>query len=469
MDFEEKWEVPEVGFFIKEQFIEYTSRLQELIGVSFSKIIEEYRNGVHRGYLNSIEWNKCDKALFDWVKNNPSKAIERNEFIEECCWEYLAFQDEKLIGKDFSSLSNNELAAFYAQFIAIMLKTHNSGQLWNVLENENQLLSGYLTKFIYDKIRDRKTALRACHVLLTPTKQTLTEKLNEELNELVANNRNLDSFFKKYEWTSYNYLGPAMTRAQFNEQVGKLKINPAPLVDLTTVREEQELLLKKMNADELHRKLFEIAQGILFAKAIRKETVWRGCWACENLYKEIASRLDLSLNQVRYLTKEEVMLAFDNKFSKQDCAKIANQRLKLCVIVIQGSNETQYLGPDAQKFLDSAQIKKITVTGNQLVGQTAYPGKIIGVAKIVRATSDIPKVNEGDIIVSTATSPNLLPAMHKAAGFVTDMGGITCHAAIVSREMRKPCVIGTKVATKLFKDGDKIELDADNAIVRKLN
>ena len=62
MDFEEKWEVPEVGFFIKEQFIEYTSRLQELIGVSFSKISEEYRNGVHRGYLNSIEWNKCDKA-----------------------------------------------------------------------------------------------------------------------------------------------------------------------------------------------------------------------------------------------------------------------------------------------------------------------------------------------------------------------------------------------------------------------
>jgi len=58
--------------------------------------------------------------------------------------------------------------------------------------------------------------------------------------------------------------------------------------------------------------------------------------------------------------------------------------------------------------------------------------------------------------------------MQRAAAFVTDEGGITCHAAIVAREMKKPCVIGTKIATKIFKDGDIVEVDADKGIVRKI-
>ena len=58
--------------------------------------------------------------------------------------------------------------------------------------------------------------------------------------------------------------------------------------------------------------------------------------------------------------------------------------------------------------------------------------------------------------------------MQKAAAFVTDEGGIMCHAAIIAREMKKPCVIGTKFATQIFKDGDMVEVEANNGIVRKL-
>lgn len=67
------------------------------------------------------------------------------------------------------------------------------------------------------------------------------------------------------------------------------------------------------------------------------------------------------------------------------------------------------------------------------------------------------------------TFPNFIPAMEKASAFVTDEGGILCHAAIVSREMRKPCIIGTKIATKIFKDGDLVEVDANKGTVKKLS
>ena len=67
------------------------------------------------------------------------------------------------------------------------------------------------------------------------------------------------------------------------------------------------------------------------------------------------------------------------------------------------------------------------------------------------------------------TFPNFISAMEKAAAFVTDEGGILCHAAIVAREMKKPCIIGTKIATQVLKDGELVEVDASKGIVRKLS
>ena len=66
------------------------------------------------------------------------------------------------------------------------------------------------------------------------------------------------------------------------------------------------------------------------------------------------------------------------------------------------------------------------------------------------------------------TTPEMVPIMKKASAFVTDEGGVTCHAAIISREMRKPCIIGTKVATQLLKDGDMVEVDANSGFVKIL-
>jgi len=77
-------------------------------------------------------------------------------------------------------------------------------------------------------------------------------------------------------------------------------------------------------------------------------------------------------------------------------------------------------------------------------------------------------MNDGDILVSKMTDPEIVAAMKKAGAIITDSGGITCHAAIVSRELGIPCVISTKFATKLFEDGDRVEVDADKGIIKKL-
>jgi len=79
------------------------------------------------------------------------------------------------------------------------------------------------------------------------------------------------------------------------------------------------------------------------------------------------------------------------------------------------------------------------------------------------------KMKQGDILVSIATDPDIVPAMKKAAAIVTEQGGVTSHAAIVSRELKIPCVIGTKIATKVLKDGMEVEVDANKGIVTVLD
>jgi phosphohistidine swiveling domain-containing protein len=103
---------------------------------------------------------------------------------------------------------------------------------------------------------------------------------------------------------------------------------------------------------------------------------------------------------------------------------------------------------------------------NEIKGQIAFKGTARGPVALCLKEREITKVKEGDIIVASMTAPSFLPAMKRAAAFVTDEGGITCHAAIVAREMQKPCIIGTKFATQIFKDGDVVEVDGETGVVQ---
>ncbi len=102
---------------------------------------------------------------------------------------------------------------------------------------------------------------------------------------------------------------------------------------------------------------------------------------------------------------------------------------------------------------------------NAVKGVVAFRGNIKGVVRIVHAPDKVEIFNTGDILVAGATRPEFLPLMKKAGAFITDAGGLLSHAAITARELKKPCIIGTKIATKVLKDGDMVEVDAERGIV----
>lgn len=95
-----------------------------------------------------------------------------------------------------------------------------------------------------------------------------------------------------------------------------------------------------------------------------------------------------------------------------------------------------------------------------LTGLPASQGIVSGVVRIILSPNELEKINTGEILVTKMTDPDYVPAMRKAIAIVTNEGGITSHAAIVSREMGIPCIVGTEHATELLKDGDMITVDA---------
>lgn len=104
----------------------------------------------------------------------------------------------------------------------------------------------------------------------------------------------------------------------------------------------------------------------------------------------------------------------------------------------------------------------------KITGMVVVEGNVTGRVKLIFKQEDVAKVNRGDILVASMTTPDHIIAMDKAGAFITDEGGITCHAAIIAREFGKPCIVGTGNATKILRDNDLVFVDGKNGVVKKI-
>jgi len=170
--------------------------------------------------------------------------------------------------------------------------------------------------------------------------------------------------------------------------------------------------------------------------------------------------------KIQFILPQEV---WQEKVADPDFAKIIAEREQGFVFwngkLYAGSNVDNNLKKLGIELSEGEVVEKET---KELKGQIAHKGVVQGKVKVVNSIKEIDKVKDGEILVAAMTMPSYIATMKKSAAFVTDEGGITCHAAIVAREMKKPCIIGTKVATKILKDDDFVEVDADSGVVRIL-
>jgi len=173
------------------------------------------------------------------------------------------------------------------------------------------------------------------------------------------------------------------------------------------------------------------------------------------------------INLYPYLSGLETTI-LRNEIKDVPLLSLLKKRKKNFVFIGELINKSVSLLDFAKEF-PKLRFKKDLINNlntSEIKGLVAFKGSAKGKVKLLRRNEQIDEVKKGVVIVSSMTTPAFLPAMKKASAFITDEGGITCHASIVARELKKPCIIGTRVATKVLKDGDLVEVDANKGTVK---
>lgn len=175
--------------------------------------------------------------------------------------------------------------------------------------------------------------------------------------------------------------------------------------------------------------------------------------------KKNISKIKLSEDQIITLAKMSQKLQ-DHYYFPQD-SEWALEKNKLYIVQTRPITTIE----KTTKVAGSMQNVENQTAAPILKGISASPGIGTGIVRILRSPKEIDKIKSGDILVAPMTSPDYVPAMKKATAIVTDQGGMTSHAAIVSREMGIPCVVGTKDGTKVLKDGNTVTVNGTSGEV----
>ena len=466
-------------------------------------------NGMHHGANQEWEfifdpenWELVGSVAYKKLKTDKEfLQIIRDKIINGC--RFMIEASEKAHKADLAKLNNKELwdlfqgyrqknknmyvwgmVPSFIEFGIPRVSNEIREILKRKLNGDEKLVSDY---FVTLTTSDEDTTIKqeeksllstAKEIVRNPEAKELFKKSVEEIKKELCKfkeiDEKIDEHTEEYGSTGYVYLGPAWTKEHYIQQLKSLiekRIDPEK--KLSAEEKKNEIISKKKKAiinelqfteDEIH--LINSAAEFGFLKLFRKDMLYKSYYHFHRWLEEVCSRFDLTVKQLRYVLPEEIeeMLLKGKVIDK----KILDERAEFYCFVLQDKKLRLLQGKEAKEFYDK-HVEKVDASNvNELKGECACQGKVVGVIKLVRTVEDMQKMQKGDILISPATNPNLVPAMEKAGAIITDAGGITCHAAIVSRELGIPCVIGTKIVTKAFKDGDNVEVDATKGIVRRV-
>jgi len=380
---------------------------------------------------------------------------------------------------DLSGLTERELLGHYMLIKNGFVEWFVPGALVEPvgLDGERQVREMLLTKGIADKDIDARLS-----VLTTSPRKSFSKTELEELLSIAMKAQSgagvesaLRNHARKYFWLHNNYFSTEVLGADFfnSQLIILLSKNGNPAAYLTKIQGEfdavlarKRQLMESLQLTQEQRGLIELLELFAWYQDYRKEYTMKALHYLDSVLGEIGRRKGLSLKHMKYSMASEVPGILDNTF---DISLLGKRMRHFLAVWRPESNSFECFTKDAAEAWgrlnphirhDCKQL--------ELSGAPASGGIARGRAKVTMNASEAMKIQPGEIIVTSMTTPDFVTAMKKAAAIVTNEGGILCHAAVVSREFNIPCVVGTKIATKAIKTGDMIEVDGSKGTVKKI-
>jgi len=460
----------------------------EVLGIDYQLENVLYRDGqISWVYDGDIEYNR---ALLSTRSMNSAVRL----FVNCLSAETASLKETAdQIGRrnDFSGLSHEELQRILRRYVGAYLR--NMPFLF-MFWNTEKLLTKQLEEFDLAILYGKEDIDEILHSVLIPSGANYIAKERESLLQLALKisedpgitgsllTSPLEQVISviKFKPTIDSLLTAHVDQFAFTSTA--FHLNP-PLSSIAVLQRVKELLSenpKEMSARERRAKEDQkekcdqwmsglgqfpdvlerigLLQDLLFWKNERIDIQFLSDYRVRGLFEELAERMSISLPELVFLTYEEIERWFDTRALPVDKSTL-HERIKGYAYSVDGGR----ISITTEFESDETNIQRGEV--REIRGDIANRGKAEGLVKIVSGVDDMSKVNRGDILVTSMTRPEMIAALEKAAAFVTDQGGRLCHAAIVSREMNKPCIVGTEFASKVLKDGQRVQVDADRGIV----
>jgi len=449
-----------------------TGSAREYFGDTHRIAVFSFHDDYGDWYWNDEDMTRMRKLIIGKVNENPSYL---QKLVDD--WHALLRKFDTIMRKidktDLSALSNDQLMDLYEEWYKVYLDE------FSISIAVQDPFSMHADRFLnphFEKIFKEKGIDFAANfpVLVAPlTDSFLTREHKDRLTLLKAKGskdfeKKLAEHAAKYHWLQNNYAkDTCLDKAYFAHQLETM--NEDPNKELARMEQEaqetlkrKEMLSKKLALDQESKNLVAIAESFSYVQDERKKYALISSHY-ENLFlKELEKRIKLGRKELEYTHLYELR----DLLKKKTIDPTEFRERKKNVLVINTPEKYELLtGKVAQEVFDRVFAVKDTEK-SELKGMIACKGKAQGPVKIVLKIHDVINVHEGDILVASMTRPETVTAMKKAAAIVTDEGGVTSHAAVISREMNKPCIIGTKIATKVLKDGDIVEVDATTGMVK---
>jgi phosphohistidine swiveling domain-containing protein len=476
-------DIPDIDFHFAQIWLSaFVNDMEGVVGINYSKVLTIFNGYNLVFYYGEQDSDKFAKHVLKKIVDNPKFGDELNNNIRKYS-DQLKDKCISISSEWLSDLSNLDLANFLSNLDELHTTLYTYGWLPNAVDmfhgNFTYYLRNELTKFVpKDKVGEKLVMLSS-----SPEKSILQQE-HESFLKLVSlkqNNVTVEDlkdnikdhlnkyFYLKHLWLGrdgvydYNYYVGEMDKFIASGEDAKMFLKKEELEFAATIKRREALMNSLKMPDKL-KHLFNIYSEFSVTKLYRRDAQIFWAYKMNLVFSEISKRLGISPTQARFMLPNELQICLKQNIT-DDIKKQLSERECFCVYYVEKGVDILLTGDEARKLSQQINIS-VDKDVTELNGQTACMGKAKGIVKIVNSPTDMEKMNNGDILVSIATNPDIVPAMKKAAAIVTEQGGITSHAAIVSREMKVPCIIGTKVATKVLKDGDLVEVDGDTGLVK---
>lgn len=434
----------------------------------------------NQGKFNYLFQEKNPYRFIKFYIKKPQIFFNLNKDIEIKKEAIFKKYGGKIDLKKLKKLKNNELLKIYDEIFYLMRCLFYLNQVVWTLD-----ISGY--QFLKTELLKQKFKIENINLLTQPDKKNyLEEEKTEFLKICLKYFRNrkkvdlhclLEGHLKKFAYVGVSYYQePPRSEKDYMEQINKYLKEKRNWQYFKKVLEEQKRDFR--NRLRLRDKMFNRVKNTDLEKAILilREAVWRKDYfrgsVSEIIYyyfnallKELAHRLNIKEDKIKSLTDKELKQLMRGR--KLNWKEI-NQRQIYYAIGTLNHKFFLYYGLKAKQIEKKYFIPLKSEQVDELKGISAQKGIARGYAKIILSHDDFKKFKENDILIASNTMPEYMPIILKAKALVTEIGGLTCHAAIVSRELKKPCIIGVNNITNVLKDGDLVEVDANKGIIKKL-